>query len=548
MPRPMKERSRIFAAALAAALVSTAALAPPGASAEDGHYSPGGWSTLHQGPANRKLVAAASIDGAYRSWSVLRGASVLTAPVLSPDGRTLYVTTGRAAGHSNLHAFDLAGRLRWQSAPWQDADQGVDPCAILSSPIVDREGDVYIGDCNQLFAFRPTGEVKWVASLPALRDGDWHASEKLPINALTTAVFTRRGNVLGVTNMGDVVVFERATGRQLNAPKRLPGRVPPPTAMKLGGAMFGKGLVDPEIREWAWQLLMGGNMRSANTPAVDVGTGRIYVAATSTTPGRGALYALDLVEHDPVAGTGEWFDGVSADFDRPEVEMRIAFTTEMGPGSGSSPALSPGGDRVYVSDERGLMYGVDARTGKIRWQKQTKAASAAAAVAGNGDVIALQAGDAALVAVQRTGLLRWESDLSELTRSMLPESRMLGTPIAMGNGNPTVVGDEVLVPVAYGYASKVGRRIPWPVRSFIVAVDLATGKGLRNVVELADDSTGITAVLPDGTILSSLGAGITSGVAPLSGVASWLLPDDLELLAPVGGLQISRPESLLRPH
>jgi hypothetical protein len=99
--------------------------------------------------------------------------------------------------------------------------------------------------------------------------------------------------------------------------------------------------------------------------------------------------------------------------------------------------------------------------------------------------------------------------------------------------------------VAYGYASKVGRRIPWPVRSFIVAVDLATGKGVRNVVELADDSTGITAVLPDGTILSSLGAGITSGVAPLSGIASWLLPDDLELLAPVGGLQMSRPESLL---
>ena len=109
-------------------------------------------------------------------------------------------------------------------------------------------------------------------------------------------------------------------------------------------------------------------------------------------------------------------------------------------------------------------------------------------------------------------------------------------------------GDEVLVPVAYGYESHLGRRIPWPVRSFIVAVDLATGKGLRNVVELADDSTGITAVLPDGSILSSLGAGITSSVAPMSGVARWLLPDDLELLAPVGGLQISRPEHLLRPH
>jgi hypothetical protein len=118
---------------------------------------------------------------------------------------------------------------------------------------------------------------------------------------------------------------------------------------------------------------------------------------------------------------------------------------------------------------------------------------------------------------------------------------MLGEPVAMGNGNPTVVGNEVLVPVAYGYETTFGRRIPWPVRSFLVAVDLETGKGLRNVVELVDDSTGITAVLPDGTILSSLGAGITSAVAPLRGLARGLLPGDLEPLAPVGGLQVSRP-------
>jgi hypothetical protein len=96
--------------------------------------------------------------------------------------------------------------------------------------------------------------------------------------------------------------------------------------------------------------------------------------------------------------------------------------------------------------------------------------------------------------------------------------------------------------VAYGYETKVGRRIPWPVRSFIVAVDAATGKGLRNVVELVDDSTGITVVLPDGTILSSLGAGITSAVAPLAGLAHWLLPAGVEPLEAVGGLQVSRPE------
>lgn len=514
--------------------------APTGGVAAD-VYSPGGWSTLHQGPDNRKLVASAPIGGPFETWTALAGASILTAPTLSPDGQTLYVTTGRAAGHANLHAFDRRGRLLWQSAPWKDANEGVDPCAILSSPIVDDLGDVYIGDCNQLFAYHGDGRLKWVVPLPPLADVDWRASKKLPINALTTAAFTRAGHVFGVTNMGDVVVVDRETGKPLARPRRLPGHVPAATKAKLSGGMFGRGLVDPEIREWAWQLLMGGHMRSANTPAVDLESGRVYVAATSPTKGRGALYGIDLFERHAGGATGEFRDGITSDFERPEVEMRLAFATEMGPGSGSSPALSPEGDRVYVSDETGILYSVDARTGGIHWTVQTKAASAAAAVAANGDVIALQAGPAALVAVTRNGKVRWESDLSNLTRAALPVGRMAGAPIALGNGNPTVVGSEVLVPVAYGYSIRFGRVVPLPVRSFLVAVDGATGYGKRNVVELADDSTGITAVLPDGTILSSLGAGISSAVEPIAGLARVVLPGDLRVLAPVGGLQVSRP-------
>jgi len=515
---------RLPGATCGAAIALVAILALARVAAAGDHYSPGGWSTLHQGPGNRKLVPSAPLAGRYRTWSALAGASVLTAPTLSPDGRTLYVTTGQAAGHANLHAFDLDGKLLWRSEPWQDAEHGVDPCAILSSPIVDREGGVYVGDCNQLFAYRPGGELAWVVPLPPAQEGDWRPSETLPINAFTTAVFTGSGHVLGVTNFGDVVVVERATGKRLNRPLRLPGRVPPPAALALPEAAFGHGMIAPELREWTWQLLLGGRMRSANTPAVETASGRVFVAATSTSEGKGALYGLDLAERDGA------------------VEVSIAFATEMGPGSGSSPALSPEGDLVYVSDERGLLSAIDARTGAIRWEVPTRAAAAAAAVAGNGDVIALQAEGPALVAVTREGKVRWQSDLSELARAALPEGFLLGEPVAMGNGNPTVVAGEILVPVVYGYVTHLGRRIPWPVRSAVVAVDGATGKGVRDVVELLDDSTGITAVLPDGTILNSLGSGTTSAVSPLAGVARWLLPGDLAPLLPLGGLQVSRPE------
>lgn len=486
-------------------------------------YSPGGWSTLHRGPANRKLVEGVELAPAYSAWTTLEGASVLTAPTMSPDGQVLYVATGRAKGHSNLFAYSVEGERLWAAPAWTSADEGVDPCAILSSPIVDQAGDVYLGDCNQLYAFRPSGELKWVVPLPPLQAGDWRASEALPINALTTAVFTRQGLIFGVTNFGDVVLIDRETGQSRMAPMRLPGHLPSLSdVLPMPASTFGEGLVDPEIRAWAWQLLVGGAMRSANTPAVDAETGRIFVAATSVKEGLGALYGLDLVPH------GQGF------------AAEIRFATDMGPGSGSSPALSPARDRVYVSDEKGVFYGVDARTGETHWQVQTKAASAAAAVGADGVVYTLQAFGPALIALSPEGQVLWESDLSALANARLPRSWLLGDPAAIGNGNPTVVGDRVLVPVIYGYETHFGRRIPWAVESSLVAVDAATGLGVADLVELKDDSTGITAVLPTGVILNSFGTALTSGLRSL-GPLEWMLPGDRKLLQPLGGLQVSTP-------
>lgn len=494
-----------------------------------GVYADGGWSTLHRSPANRKFVPEAVLHGDRIDRHLLEGAAILTAPTFTPDGQTFFVTTGTGIGSSNLHAFDREGEALWSAPAWSDPASGVDPCAILSSPIVDEAGDVYIGDCNQLFAFHADGRAKWIVDLPPNQEGDWIVSEALPVNALTTAAFTRDGDVFGVTNFGDVVVFDRETGRRLNDDLRLPGHVPPSSSvMPRPPSIFGDGLVAEPIREWAWQLLAGGAMPSANTPAVDVETGRIYVAATSTTEGLGALHALDLDTRG---------EGASR-----RVVVQAAFTTDMGPGSGSSPTLSPSRHRVYVSDEQGVFYGIDTTSGEITWQVDTKATSAAAAVGGNGDVYALQAFGPALIAMREDGTVRWESELGHLAEARLPKSFWLGEPRAIGNGNPTVVGRNVLVPVVYGYETKLfGRTIPWPVESALVEIDGATGRGLRDVIDLPDDSTGITVVLSGGTILSSLGTALTSGVAPLYGVADRLLPGELKGLRARGGLFVSRP-------
>ncbi len=497
------------------------------AAGADSFYSAGGWATLHRTPENDRAVPISIGDVQYDTWTALEGATVLVAPTTSPDGQTLYIATGRSAGNSNLHAYSLGGEHLWSAEPWRSSEEGVDPCAVLSSAIVDAHGDLYLGDCNQLWAFRPDGEVKWVTPFPAPQEGDWKAAGDHPVNAFTTAIFTREGHVAGVTNFGDVVVFGRESGEVLNAPFRLPGAIPPASdAQPMPDGMFGDGLLDPAIREWSWQLIFGGRMRSANTPAVSR-EDRIFVVGSGAEPGLGALYALDLESREG------------------RLLVRQAYATPIGLGSGSSPALSPDQATVYVSDEEGWLYAIDAASGEIRWKLKTWATAAAAAVGRDGMIYVLQANAPALAAVTPEGSLKWESDLSALGETM-PSSFLLGDPVVVGNGNPTVVDDAVMLGVSYGYEMWIGRTVVLPVRSAVVAIDLETGMGIRDVVALPDGSEGITAVLGDGAILSSLGAAMTSAISPLAPLANWLLPGDLEVMQPRGGVQIANPRSAKR--
>lgn len=485
-------------------------------------YSPGGWPTLHQDAGNRRAVDVSVLGRSYTKWDALAGASVLTAPVLSPDGKTLYLTTGLQAGNSNLHAFSLDGEKLWQARPWSNPDEGVDACAILSSPIVDAAGDIYINDCNQLFAFHPDGSRKWVIALPTPREGDWIAAGEHPVNAFTTAAFTARGNLLGVTNFGDVLVVDRDTGAVLNEPYRLPSALARySNLLPLPESLLAQDLMDAQFREWAWQLIFGGSMRSANTPAVAT-TNRVFIVGSSTSDSIGALYGLDL------DSSGE------------KIVVRAAFTTEIGIGSGSSPALSPQEDQVYVCDEEGWFFSIDAANGEIRWKIKTDATAGAAAVGKDGRIYALQASDKPVVAMSPDGQVLWQSDISELDTG-LPDSFLLGKPVGSANGNPVVTRDAVLVPVIFGYRLPL-RTAVMPVASHLVALDLATGKPLGLVTALPDDSSGITAVLPNGTLINSLGAVMTSAVSPLKTIVDWLLPQDLKMMQARGGIQIALPD------
>ena len=79
MPCCLRTQSAQLFAFVALVIFSNAAVVPRVASAaaeeqrtsDLGVYSPGGWSTLHRGPANRKLVQGVKLAESYSSWSTL---------------------------------------------------------------------------------------------------------------------------------------------------------------------------------------------------------------------------------------------------------------------------------------------------------------------------------------------------------------------------------------------------------------------------------------------------------------------------------------------
>ena len=141
-----------------------------------------------------------------------------------------------------------------------------------------------------------------------------------------------------------------------------------------------------------------------------------------------------------------------------------------------------------------------------------------------------------------SGEVKWSSNADQLASETLPSGFILGAPQASGNGIPTVTEDAILVPVAYGYKFWVGRTIVIPVANYLVAFDKDTGVAFRNVVSMPDDSSNTTPVMANGTILSPLGAAMTSGFKPLAKIANWFLPEGMQQAMPVGGLQVAIPE------
>lgn len=474
------------------------------------YYGQTSWPTGHRDSRNSgfvPLVTPASLNPAAK-WTALDNATVLAAVTVGPEGH-LYATTGKEAGQPNLFAFNRDGQTLWSS---NLPDSG----AVASSAVVDSQGDLYLSDSDQLWAFHADGSVKWVAPIS---------------HSFITAIITANGFVGGVSGNGDVFLFHRSTGALASNVFSLPAGVPlaaqaPPTGVW-------QGLMDPARIPSIFAGLVGTGAAVVNTAAVNPVNNRMFItAAGPVVNGKptGRLYGMDI----------------SA-----EGQLSLAFSGAMGPGSGTSPVISADGTTVYAVDAIGNMYAFDARSTAASappaWVLSVGTSVAAPSVGPDGTLYSLGSGK--IVAIAPNGVKKWEQNFDAAAQALPIISESAAPRKSQANSVISVTSNRVYVTANLGYLLTLsdGSKFLLPSRSALFALDPQTGALLASPLSLRDVGEGFITMAADGSAYVTHGATISSIAvnAVLPSLPAGPIRTALTQLAlkPIGGVSAFNPAS-----
>lgn len=466
------------------------------------------WATVHGDSSNSDVVPLKASLALEPQWHILQGAGIWTAPAVAIDG-TLYSTTGRGRGYSSLHAINPDGSIKWESAPYQSEDD-LDSMAVVSCPVLGDNGDIYIGDSNQFWAFRSDGTVRWVADLKAL------GVEGVFVTAMIVGEHAG-----GISTDGKVVLFNRNTGKLAAPILDLPGGGADVDSPKARG-LWEDGLIDPERVEMVWDILLGNVYEVANSPAVNPHTGRIYITGAGQDASKGTLYGIDLVN-----GT-----------------LNIAFAADIPPNSGTSPALSPDGKRIYAMAQ-GDVFALDANTGEKLWSQAVNGQAASPSV-DREDIVYVLAKENLVAVKGETGEVVWNNTYHDFASQRLESlwTRFglfkTGEPQAYIDSVVTITDGVLWTSLMLGYEMNLfGTEHVTAVETWLVALDPETGS-LVQAYPIPDSSEGGISVGPNGELYMDILAAQAS-IAYHAGYR-WLLPSEAQVSKPQAGLYAFKPQ------
>lgn len=291
----------------------------------------------HADPRASDFVARPAPTRIAKVWEALTDSSVAQPCSSGPTG-AIYCTLGHdpTSGRCNLRALDAATGDRL----WEDRIDGrclLDAAAMLTNPLVDRDGNLYVADSRQIASLTPEGRLRWTNPIPtALESPKGFPNPPFGLNMLPS------GDLVTAT-VGDgwILVLDRESGAlrlppfDLPSAKRAAGRPRP--------AGFLEGLASPEAADLLWAIALGGSAYEVdNNVAVDSHTGLVFVTGGAPAPNpenHGALWALEVGE-----------DAVS-------VAFRVEFEGQGG--IATTPTVTRDGSFVLIGDNQMRLVAVD---------------------------------------------------------------------------------------------------------------------------------------------------------------------------------------------
>ena len=269
-----------------------------------------GWSAQYADAENSSHTATEGASTLAMDWTRSVKGELGAAAALGGD--SYLAVNAQTAGGCSLMVWenDNGGRQRWCTRMFLGGG--------FSSPMFDGFDNLYIGQPGLMLSYPPTQWVRWRTNV---------------IGMPTTTRFLDAGQLLVVTHLGQVLVFDSHQGVVVGTPLDLVEGVDPTDATR--------GITDCQ------QSLPGCPVPSA--PAFSAASGIAVLGVWQPGAKASVLTALRYQRGQPALLTREWTsDAVAA-------------------GVLGSPVLTDDGKTVYVNGRDRRLWALNAADGTMKW-------------------------------------------------------------------------------------------------------------------------------------------------------------------------------------
>ncbi|MEH6550131.1 MAG: PQQ-binding-like beta-propeller repeat protein [Pseudomonadales bacterium] len=472
---------------------------PVGARAAGNHNydiipEPTTFSAIHVNVANSDSVWGVAAPMFELDWVAEPEYFVGNGPLFDNEGNLYFSPQFYHGERVVLVSLDgKTGERRWV-IPADNDIQASSPAFILNDPENPGSQIIYIVGYNRVMALRPDGSIIW-SKATGLNIPAQEMSNKTKGKFHSFNYHPATDSLVSITKAGALFAYSRKTGELITPIGQIPGapaisgngtNIPGFVLNKVDPLMdkaFGKTDEGLSLFSAAVNYIYGGGGVVTNFFSIDPDTSRIYMAATApdaedgTEDGRselGAIYALDLVD-----------DGNGG------LEFQVLNRKTFQGGTGSTPALSADGHRLYVSDNEGHVIALDSELAEV-WRVDVgePLVGSITVAADNNELYAVTAKDVIqLIDNGDSGTRAWTAELTGF-------DGYANVDVQSNALTATVTANGVVIMIGGG-KSLLGRTLM--LHMGMGLLDRETGK-LRYFAEGREDSLAMSVVAADGSI------------------------------------------------